>query len=101
VAYLGKADCATCEHEVDVRSNVSGYAYYRCGRCGHNGRETEERGNRLFVAKIRPEADPDNAPPEPGKSPRIAEPKPPAKPGESQQKPAPRRGLFGGVLGGE
>jgi endogenous inhibitor of DNA gyrase (YacG/DUF329 family) len=111
MSYLGRADCGTCGHEVDVRSNVSGRAYYKCGRCGVSVTHKEERGHRLFMGKVRAEVDPDNLPVRqdaiPSESPRIAEPVPPikapVKPGESKQKPAtsaPRRGLFGGVLGG-
>jgi DNA-directed RNA polymerase subunit RPC12/RpoP len=106
MSYLGKADCGTCGHEVDVRSNVSGKAYYRCGRCGFKAQQTEERGNRLFMATVRAETDPD-APETPGESPRIAEPAPAprtaVKPAETKNKTAPaapRGGLFGGVLRG-
>lgn len=103
MSYLGKADCGTCSHEVDVRSNVRGMAYYKCGRCGVVLTQKEERGNRLFMAKIRPEADPDEAPEPARESPRIAAPQAPEKPGKTPEKtnaPAPRRGLFGGVLSG-
>ncbi|MFM0206936.1 hypothetical protein PQQ96_05955 [Paraburkholderia sediminicola] len=103
MAYLGKADCGTCSHEVDVRSNVRGMAYYKCGRCGVVLTQKEERGNRLFMAKIRPEADPDEAPAVVRESPRIAEPKPAVKPVETPKKtdaPKPRGGLFGGILSG-
>lgn len=103
MAYLGKADCGTCANEVDVRSNVSGKAYYKCGRCGVSVQHKDERGHRLFMAKVRPEADPENAPAVVRESPRIAEQKPVVKPAESQQKTAvakPRTGLFGGILSG-
>ncbi|SEC35181.1 hypothetical protein SAMN02787142_1242 [Burkholderia sp. WP9] len=103
MAYLGKADCGTCANEVDVRSNVSGKAYYKCGRCGVAVQHKEERGHRLFMATVRAEADPDEPPAVVPDSPRIAEPKPVAKPGESQKKtdaPKPRGGIFGGILSG-
>jgi hypothetical protein len=80
--YIGKADCGTCSHAVDVRSNVRGMAYYKCGRCGVSVQQKEDKGNRLFLAKVRPEADPDEvlqsapvADETPRESPRIAEPK--------------------------
>jgi DNA-directed RNA polymerase subunit RPC12/RpoP len=103
MAYLGKADCGTCANEVDVRSNVSGKAYYKCGRCGVAVQHKEERGHRLFMAKVRAEADPDNVPAVVRDLPRIAEPKPAAKPVETPKKtdaPKPRGGLFGGILSG-
>jgi DNA-directed RNA polymerase subunit RPC12/RpoP len=103
MSYLGKADCGTCGNEVDVRSNVSGRAYYKCGRCGVSVQHKEERGHRLFTAKIRAEADPDEAPAVVRESPRIAEPKAAVKPVETPKKteaPKPRAGLFGGLLSG-
>lgn len=94
-----------------MRSNVRGMAYYKCGRCGVVLTQKEERGNRLFAAKIRPEADPDEVPEVARESaretPRIAAPavahKPAAKPVETPKKPdppKPRAGLFGGVFSG-
>lgn len=103
MSYLGKADCGTCGHEVDVRSNVSGKAYYKCGRCGAWMQHKDERGHRIFMAKVRAEVDPDEVPAIVSETLQKPEPKPAAKPVESQQKPAvvkPRGGLFGGVLGG-
>jgi DNA-directed RNA polymerase subunit RPC12/RpoP len=106
MSYLGKADCGTCGHEVDVRSNVSGKAYYKCGRCGVSLQQKEERGHRLFMAKVRAEVDPDAVPPRQDavrESPQITEPKPAAKPVVTEKKPdttKPRAGLFGGVFSG-
>jgi DNA-directed RNA polymerase subunit RPC12/RpoP len=107
MSYLGKADCGTCGHEVDVRSNVNGRAYYKCGRCGAWMQHKEERGNRIFMAKVRPEADPDFEPEAVSETQRNAVQKPAvqpaAKPVETPKKtdpPKPRAGLFGGVFSG-
>lgn len=109
MAYLGKADCCTCAHEVDVRSNINGRAYYKCGRCGASVVQKEERGHRLFMEKIRPEADPDAVPETdpapvresreiPAKKAAPAAPQSAAKPEPSPAQNKPRGGLFGGVF---
>jgi hypothetical protein len=105
MAYLGKTDCCTCGHEVDVRSNVTGRAYYKCGRCGVVVTQKEERGNREFAARIRPEPDPDAESESSRESREIAKqktaapaPQNPAKPEPSPAQTKPRGGWFGGVL---
>jgi len=103
MSYLGKADCGTCGHEVDVRSNVSGKAYYKCGRCGAWMQHKDERGHRIFMAKVRAEVDPDEVPAAVSETQRKPEPKPAVKTVETPKKqdaPKPRGGFFGGVLSG-
>ncbi|WP_211627876.1 hypothetical protein [Paraburkholderia nemoris] len=82
---------------------MNGRAYYKCGRCGAWMQHKDERGNRIFMAKVRPEADPDEVPTAASETQRNTEPKPAAKPSETPKKtdvPKPRGGIFGGILSG-
>ncbi|KVD19184.1 hypothetical protein WI80_33355 [Burkholderia ubonensis] len=57
--YIGKTECHQCEREVDAHVNVSGMGYYNCGPCGFRAQQKTERGNRMFMERVRRDPDPD------------------------------------------
>ena len=63
---IGTAACSNCAHEVFIRKNRSGYAYYRCEACGvmvqhHIARESA----KFIAAKVKLHDDKPEAPTKP------------------------------------
>ena len=77
--------CWNCDHEVFVRKNKGGFAYYRCEACGVGVQHHIHRNSESFIrgcGVLMPDA---------GKIPEITAPKPlAAQPGIAQGKPAKR-----------
>lgn len=101
--YLGKSECHQCGREVDVSENRSGMAYYRCAPCGFRAQQSNPRGQRMQLDKVRPFEDPDAAPaaktdePEPRESREIPATIPaPAKPATAAKSRAASGFFFGG-----
>lgn len=57
-----RAPCACCGHQVAVKINVSGKAYYTCDECGVKVQHTWQKSSDAYVAKHTPKAAPQPAP---------------------------------------